>query len=123
MDYIVNLNPDWEEIEDHEKDDDNILDVRVYNVKTNKEIKDCYVQLYLSKSGMLGLGKSLIRLSNNFHENYQKQLDPLNDKDSAVERMGVWVVPESRTLVVRCEPNFGNLDDEIFSKFNEKSNN
>ena len=119
MKYIVNLNPEWDEIEDFQENDDNIMDVRVYDAKTNEEIKDCYVQLYLSQSGMLGLGKSLIRYAHNFRKSDQTEIDPLTNKKIAVERMGVWVVPESRVLVIRCEQNFGNIEQEIFSKLKE----
>ena len=34
MKYIVNLNPEWDEIEDFQENDDNIMDVRVYDAST-----------------------------------------------------------------------------------------
>ncbi len=120
MEYIVDLDPEWDEVEDYQKDNDNLLDVRVYDKATNEELKNCYVGLYLSKNGMLGFGKALIRLAHKFHDRLQMRLDPLTCKDIAVERMGVWVHPESQTFSIRCEGNFGDVDEEIFSKFDDE---
>ena len=119
MKYKVELNPEFDDVEDYQKDNDNILAVQVFDKETGEEIKNCYVTLSLSQNGMLGLGKGLIRYAHKFHPHGQEQLDPLTIKDIAVERMGVWTTPESRTVVIRCEPDFGTIDEEIFSKINE----
>ena len=119
MKYEIELEPGFDDIEDYQENDDNILDVRVFDKTVGNEIKNSYVTLSLSKSGMIGLGKALIRYSHRFRKYSQQQLDPLTIKDIAVERMGVWTTPESTTLLIRCEPEFGTVEKEIFSKLNK----
>ncbi len=120
MKYEIELEPEFDDVEDYQKGKDNILDVLVADMNTGKEIKNCYVSFSLSKNGMLGLGKALIRYAQKFRKYSQHQLDPLTTRDIAVERMGVWMTPESATLIIRCEPEFGNVDEEIFSKFDDE---
>lgn len=119
MIYKVDLEPDFDGIEDYQENNDNILDVRVLDKESGREIKNCYVTLSLSKNGMLGLGKNLIRYTKKFRKYSQCQLDPSIYKDIAVEHMGVWTTPESATIIVRCEPEFGNVDETIISKLRD----
>lgn len=119
MKYEVELEPNFDEVEDYQENNDNILDIRVIDKTSGSEVKNCYVTLSLSKSGMIGLGKALIRYAHKFRKYSQQQLDPLTVKDIAVERMGVWTTPESATLLIRCEPEFGTIEQEIFSELDK----
>ncbi len=119
MEYSVKLNPDFEEIEDYQMQSDNILDARIFDIGTGEELKNAYVILSYSKNGMIGMGKNLIRYAQKFRKYSQEQLDPCAYKDIAIERMGVWTTPESNTVLIRCEPDFGNIDEEIFSKIKD----
>lgn len=51
------MEPDFENGEDYQEKDDNIIEVKVFDNKTGEEIKNCYVTLFLSKNGMIGMGK------------------------------------------------------------------
>ncbi len=115
MEFKFNLEPNFEEGEDYQENDDNILEVKVFDKKTGNEIKDCYVTLFLSKNGMVGMGENLIRYAHDFHEGRHVHLEPATSEELLVERLGVFATPESIPAIVCCN-NFGNVDEEIVSK-------
>lgn len=86
MKYSFNLDTTFDEIEDFEEKSDNICTVKVYD-DNFKLIENCRVELFLSKNGMIGLGKELIRMAQNFHVGRHVHLDP----PDIVEKLGVFL--------------------------------
>ena len=118
MNYTIDLDNDIEQIEDYEEKDNNILEVQVFDKNTGKRIENCYPIMFLSKDGMLGLGKELIRYAkNDFHNMKHEHLDPCVHEDESGVRLGVWVTPKSSPLIICCTDDFGTVDEVIRSNF------
>ena len=112
MDYLIDINNS--DNDGFETNSDNVLSVKVFD-KENRHLKDCYVELFLTKNGMLGLGTELIRLAHKFHEGKHIHLDPC-DKDLMVQRLGVFVSPDSNSLIIDCDKNI--TIDELCKNIN-----
>ncbi len=115
MEYKFNLEPDFENGESYEEGNNNILEVRVYDKDSGKELKNCYVTLSLSKNGMIGMGENLIRFAQDFHEARHVHLDPSTSRELLAERLGVFTTPQSIPTIVCCA-EFGTIDEEIITK-------
>ena len=118
MEYKFDMEPDFENGEDYQDKDDNIIEVKVFDNKTGKEIKGCYVTLFLSKNGMIGMGKNLIRYAQDFHEGRHVHLDPPESKDLLVERLGVFPTTVSTPAIIGCS-EFGTIDEAVISKLKD----
>jgi len=92
---------DDDHLEDFEKDFDNVGEVRVFNENHVEITSDCYVEIFLSKNGLLGLGTELIRLAQNFKETKHFHLER-SQKDQKVQKMGIFLSPESAELIICC---------------------
>lgn len=102
------------EIEDDSKDffednADNVMEVKVYNEKGDEITKDTFVELFMSRNALLGLGTELIRLAYKFREGKHTHLEPVNEEQQ-IQRMGVFLTPTSGKLVICC--NEGKCIDE-----------
>ena len=78
----------------------------------------CYVTLFLSKNGMIGMGKNLIRYAQDFHEGRHVHLDPPESKDLLVERLGVFPTTVSTPAIIGCS-EFGTIDEAVISKLKD----
>ena len=81
---------------------DNVGTIKVYNESKEDISKNCTVEFFLSKNGMLGLGTELIRLAYNFEQGRHRHLDPVDD-ELQVQNMGIFLTPESGELIICCE--------------------
>jgi hypothetical protein len=97
--YCFNIQPSQEEIEDYQKNDANILCVKVLNAPGIDYING-RVQLFLSRDAMLGLGKSLIRQAQQKDRMAEHEhLDPIKDGDLC-EKFGVYLHPDSAEVII-----------------------
>lgn len=101
MDYIVKLDIDDLTEEDFHKDDNNLAEVSVYNKKGENIAKECRVQITLTKNGLIGLGKELIRLAYHFKDGKHYHIEPINN-GNICETLGIVLKPESSELIITC---------------------
>lgn len=92
----------------YDKENDNVAMLEIYNDKGENISQESNAILYLSKNGLIGLGTELIRLAHSFKDGKHIHLDSL-DKDMIVERLGVFMAPESSNLIVSCN-DMGDID-------------
>lgn len=104
MKYEIELTSEWGAIEDFEKADDNIVQVKVLDELGNDVSKDTrYAILFLATSNMIELGTKLIRLAHNFEEGKEIRLKPASKEHGAQQELGVFLSPDSCELVIKCE--------------------
>lgn len=75
--------------------------LEIFNEKGDNISKESNAILYLSKNAILGLGTELIRLAHLFKDGKHIHLDSL-DKEMTIERLGVFMAPESSDLIITC---------------------
>lgn len=96
-------------LEEYEKEDKNILRVRV-QLPSGEIVTDeqCMVEITLSSQGMLGLGMELIRAAHANHKEPFWEWHP-SDKHTATQVLGAYMHPSScRLFLARTE--FPSLD-------------
>lgn len=113
MIYEIHIPTETDCLEDFEKDNDNIALFRVFD-EQNKDIsEECvYVEMWLSKNGMIGLGTALIRLAHNFEKNKEIFIAPSSKEKGTRQSMGIFLTPDSSELVICCA-DLGLLDDYV----------
>ncbi len=82
-----------------------MVDITVQTIQNADNIKDCKVQLFMSKNAMLGLGKELIRAAHEKGVGDITHFYPSTSHPGYSQTLGVIVHPES------VEPILG--DDEF----------
>jgi hypothetical protein len=106
--FIVDINPQTDKVEDFEREDKNLLKVRVQLPNGDMiEGQDYRVEITLSKEAMLGLGTSLIRAA---HSGKDLKFWHLHPADSSLtsQNFGVFLHPESCELLI-AEKDFENI--------------
>lgn len=109
--YIVNLNPDFDELENFEKADNNLCRVILLDTKQGNKILDpsnYMVQLQLSRDGLLGLGNELIRLAHKFHSGLHHHLMP-SEREPFSQTLGIVLTPDSCETIIGCS-DFDTID-------------
>ncbi len=111
MKYTFDLDNDSND--NFERNGDNICRIYVFD-KDKKIINNCTVQIFLSKNGLIGMGTELIRLAHKFYVGKHIHMDPPSEKEDIVQRLGVYLTPESTPTIVLCEQ--GEDIDEILEQ-------
>ena len=107
MIYKIDLNNDSND--EFEKNADNTVEIQIFNKAGEDITKDLTVNMYLSKNGLIGLGTELIRLAHHFKEGKHMHLEP-SEENRQVQKMGVFLTPESGKLTILCNHN-KHIDD------------
>ena len=95
MKHIVLLKKSYA-LENFEKEGNNIVSLHVQDISGNNITNDCKVQLTISKNGLLGLGKELIRYAYEPNkEGHHWHLDPARPNTSLVQTLGIFLTPQS----------------------------
>ncbi|WP_337873996.1 hypothetical protein [Exiguobacterium sp.] len=84
-----------------EFDEDNVGTVKILDGGDEVLGGNYRVMLTLSKNGMIGLGTELIRMAHQFEIGRHDHIEPMVE-DFIVQRMGVFLTPESREIIVAC---------------------
>lgn len=113
MIYEIEIPVEQGIIEDFEKDNDNIALFRIFDEYNNDISDKCtYVEIWLSKNAMLGLGTELIRLTHNFEKGKEIKIKPSSKEKGCLQSMGIFLAPDSNELILCCD-NLGTLDDYV----------
>lgn len=108
--YVIEMVSDDEKIEKYEENDDNVMTIKIYD-ENNKEItKGKKVLIFLSRNGFLGFGTELIRYTNHYRSGQHEHLEPAETQDELIQRLGVYVSPDSAEMIVICEDS-KSIDD------------
>ncbi len=102
--YEFSLEENHSEIEDHEKNNDEIIKIAVFDKAGNDISNDItYVLSDFGYDAEIGLGTELIRLAHNFEVGKEVHIKPSNATDGAIQSMGVYLAPGSPEVIIRCE--------------------
>jgi len=99
--------------DEFENEADNVGIVEVYDKDGNDVSSNTNVQIFLSKNALLGLGTELIRLAHKFSEGSHIHIEPA-EEDTMIQRMGIFLSPDSAELTIFCNDN--KLIDDYFKK-------
>lgn len=111
MEYIINLSDDSND--KFEENADNVATFKVFNKDGEDISKKVSISMFLSPNGMLGLGTELIRLAYQSEVGKHIHLEP-TEKDMQMQRMGVFLTPDSCKTTICCDDN--KVIDEYFSE-------
>lgn len=111
MKYEIDIEND--DNDEFEKDADNVGILQVYDKEGKDITSESRVQLFLSKNALLGLGTELIRLAHSYHDTKHVHMESAK-VDSMVQRMGVFLAPNSAELTIVC--NDSKAIDDYFGK-------
>lgn len=92
----------------YDENSDNVATLEIFNNEGKDISKQANAILYLSKNALLGLGTELIRLAHSFEDGKHIHLDSL-DEQMIVERLGVFMTPESSDFIICCS-NMKDID-------------
>ena len=104
MKYVVRIDDDSKD--NFEWKADNVIRVKIQDEETNPN-----VMIFASKNAMIGLGTELIRMAYAFEEGKHMHLEPSN-ADMQVQRMGVFLTPDSNSVIVCCE-DMESIDEYV----------
>ena len=109
MKYEINIEDDSMDL--FQNEEDNVVQIRVYDQKGNEITKSSVVEMFLSKNALIGLGTELIRMAQGFKEGKHVHLEPVS-KENPVQRLGVFLTPDSGKLIVCCNDS-GPIDEYL----------
>ncbi|MBB6716823.1 hypothetical protein [Clostridium gasigenes] len=102
MKYEIDILND--ENDEFENNADNVAIVQVHDKEGNDITEKANVQMFLSRNALLGLGTELIRLAHNYSETKHIHIEPA-EEDMIVQRMGIFLTPNSTELTILCNDN------------------
>ncbi|MGF6907307.1 hypothetical protein [Fusobacterium sp. PH5-44] len=110
--YEIDLESNFELIEEYEENEDNIMVLKVYDDDNNDVTVGKTVKMFLSKNAMLGLGINLIRESEKFRDQKRFYLDPTETLENISTNLGVILGPGSSNFIVGSE-KMENIKDYL----------
>lgn len=102
MRYEIEIEDDTNDL--FEISADNVAEIRVCNKNGDDVSEEVFVEIYLSRNALLGLGTELIRMAHNFKEGKHVHLEPVNDEQQ-IQRMGIFLTPSSSNTMICCNKN------------------
>lgn len=102
MRYEIDIDNDSNDL--FEINADNVAEIRVHNKNGNDISEEAFVEIYLSRNALLGLGTELIRMAHNFKEGKHVHLEPVS-VEQQIQRMGVFLTPSSSETMICCNEN------------------
>jgi hypothetical protein len=108
--YVVNLNPNFDDLEDFEEEDNNLCRGILLDRRQGKILNpsNYRVQLQLNRDGLLGLGKELIRFAHKYHNGEHHHLMP-SKIESFSQTLGIVLTSDSCETIIGCA-DFDTID-------------
>lgn len=100
MNYIVLLKK-TDLVENFEKEKNNTASLQIQDVNGNNVTNNCKVKLTISRNGLIGLGKELIRYAYTVEkEGSHWHLDPARPDEGLVQTLGIFLTPQSAEPII-----------------------